>query len=268
MSGDAKASGKPAYSAPALTKGLDVLELLAEARSPLTMKEIAEGLGRSKNEIFRMLVALQDRAYIERDPQTDAYSLTDRLFKLGLHSPTAQDLMSASMPELATVARECQHSPHLVLFNRGLTVVTAAVPGGEDMSFTLRLGYGLLASRATSGRVILAFQKPEVAQRMIDQCAARSPEPIDRVELEERLNVIRASGYVLRDSWDFVGLTDICCPVLGPDGSAVASIIIAYLNRYTRESRHAHALEVLRAACDRISAKLSPRIRFQQENRP
>ena len=41
MSGDSKAGARPAYSAPALTKGLDVLELLAEARTPLTMKEIA-----------------------------------------------------------------------------------------------------------------------------------------------------------------------------------------------------------------------------------
>lgn len=265
MTGDAKENGKPSYSAPALTKGLDVLELLAEAGLPLTMKEIAEGLGRSKNEIFRMLIALQERAYIERNPETDAYSLTDRLFKLGLHTPSAQDLMSAAMPELSAVALQCQQSPHLVVFNHGLTVVTAAVPGGEDMSFTLRLGYGRLASDATSGQVILAFQAPDATERMIKECADHSPKPLDRKSLDDQLDEIRSNGYSLRESRDFVGITDICCPIIGPEGNAVASIIIAYINRHTRDSRHELTLRILQAACERIASRLSPRVRSLQE---
>ncbi|MEJ5902585.1 IclR family transcriptional regulator [Ochrobactrum teleogrylli] len=261
MNNNTNDDGKPSYSAPALTKGLEVLELLAEARCPLTMKEIADGLGRSKNEIFRMLVALQERGYIERNPETDAFSLTDRLFKLGLHTPSAQDLMTAAMPELSVIAYESQQSPHLVVLNHGLTVVTAAVPGGEDMSFTLRLGYGRLATDSTSGQVILAFQPPGVAARMIDQCIANSPTPIDRPALETHLKTIRSKGYELRDSRDFVGITDICCPIFGSDGTAVASIIIAYVNRYRRENRHETTLAILQAACDRISVRLSPHIR-------
>lgn len=263
MSDDPSENNKPSYSAPALTKGLEVLELLAEARAPLTMKVIADRLGRSKNEIFRMLVALQERDYIERDPATDAFSLTDRLFKLGLHTPSAQDLMTVAMPELAAVAAESQQSPHLVVIHHGLTVVTAAVPGGEDMSLTLRLGYGRIATDATSGQLILAFQPPDVLERMIGECQAHSSTPVDRKTLDEELAVIRARGYEMRHSRDLVGITDICCPIIGSDGNAVASIIIAYINRHIRPSRHDFTLGVLQAACQRISAKLSPRVRHQ-----
>ncbi|WP_412065566.1 IclR family transcriptional regulator [Rhizobium sp. SYY.PMSO] len=261
MSSTENDSGKPAYAAPALTKGLEVMELLAEARHALTMKEIADGLGRSKSEIFRMLVALQERGYIDRDSETDAYSLTDRLFKLGLHTPNAQDLMSAAMPELTKIANESQQSAHLVVINHGLTVVTAAVPGGEDMSFTLRLGYGRIASDATSGQVILAFQPPDAASRIIDACDTHSGVASDRGAIAAHLASIRSKGYELRPSRDFVGITDICCPVLGADGNAVAAVIIAYVNRHTRESRHQYTAEILRAACSRISAKLSNRVR-------
>lgn len=263
MSSSANETGKPSYSAPALTKGLEVLELLAEARAPMTMKEIAEGLGRSKNEIFRMLVALQERGYLEKNPETDAFSLTDRLFKLGLHTPSAQDLMTAAMPELSAIAEESGQSPHLVVINRGMTVVTAAVPGGEDMSFTLRLGYGRPATDSTSGQVILAFQPPTLAKRIIAECQAKSPGSVDRAALDEQLAAIRARGYELHDSRDFVGITDICCPILGTDGTAVASIIIAYINRHTRKSRHQETLAILQAACDRIGARLSISVRRQ-----
>lgn len=257
MTIDADAT-KPAYSAPALTKGLEVLELLAEARSPLTMKAIAEGLGRSKNEIFRMLVALQERGYLERNPETDAFSLTDRLFRLGLNTPQSQDLVTAAMPELSLIAQESQQSPHLVVLNHGQTVVTAAVPGGGDMSFTLSLGYGRLATDSTSGQVILAFQDEMAAREIVRECQTRSNQMIDLDALTTNLAAIRASGYDLRESRDFVGITDICCPILGANGNAIASVIIAYVNRHTRESHHEHTLKILQQACERIGSKLSP----------
>jgi DNA-binding IclR family transcriptional regulator len=268
MTTDPTDAAKPAYSAPALTKGLEVLELLAEARAPLTMKAIAEGLGRSKNEIFRMLVALQERGYLERNPETDAFSLTDRLFRLGLNTPQSQDLITAAMPELSALAQESQQSPHLVVLNHGQTVVTAAVPGGVDMSFTLRLGYGRLATDSTSGQVILAFQNDHTARAIMRECQARSDRMFDLDALATNMSTIRAKGYDLRESRDFVGITDICCPILGADGNAIASVIIAYVNRHTRESRHEHTLELLRAACDRIGSKLSPYIHSAQSRLP
>jgi len=251
---------KSLYSAPALTKGLDVLELLAVARTPMTMKEIAAGLGRSKNEIFRMLVALQERAYITRDPETDAFSLTDRLFTLGLHAPRQQDLLSVVTPELSLIAQDSRQSPHLVVLHHGLTVVVAAVPGGDDMSFTLRLGYGRPAVDATSGHVILAFQPPATARRIIEESEARSPSSLDQVEFYSHLEAIRTRGYELRSSRDFVGITDICCPIYGADGNAVAAIIIAYVNRHKHQNQHEATLDVLRAACTRISARLSAHV--------
>ena len=49
------------YRAPALEKGLDVLELLADSARPLSTIQIGESFGRSRSEIFRMLSVLEDR---------------------------------------------------------------------------------------------------------------------------------------------------------------------------------------------------------------
>ena len=51
------------YTAPALEKGLDILELLSSTDAGLSLSEIARDLGRSVSEIFRMLVVLQQRGY-------------------------------------------------------------------------------------------------------------------------------------------------------------------------------------------------------------
>ena len=49
------------YRAPALDKGLDILELLAAVDGGLTQAEIAKRLGRSPNEFYRMLDRLVKR---------------------------------------------------------------------------------------------------------------------------------------------------------------------------------------------------------------
>ena len=44
------------YSAPALEKGLDILEFLSLSDVSPTLSQLAQGIGRSKNEIFRMVI--------------------------------------------------------------------------------------------------------------------------------------------------------------------------------------------------------------------
>ena len=50
--------------APALEKGLELLEVLAAEPVGLTQKQLADHVGRSVSEIFRMLGVLQQRGYI------------------------------------------------------------------------------------------------------------------------------------------------------------------------------------------------------------
>src|SRR5580692_831836 len=91
--------------APALEKGLDLLEALAEAPGGLTQKALALRLGRSVGEIFRMLGVLERRAYIARDAATGQYGLTLRLFELANRHPPMRRLQSAALPIMQDLAR-------------------------------------------------------------------------------------------------------------------------------------------------------------------
>ena len=60
-------ASKARYAAPALDKGLDILELLSKSEQMLTLNQISKQLGRSVNEIFRMVVTLEQRGYLLAD---------------------------------------------------------------------------------------------------------------------------------------------------------------------------------------------------------
>ena len=62
---------KSLYRAPALEKGLDILELLADRPEGLSQSEIARALGRTVGEIFRMLNCLVERGFLSIQRPSD-----------------------------------------------------------------------------------------------------------------------------------------------------------------------------------------------------
>ena len=69
--GKNKDSTSEKYSAPALSKGLDILELLASQSMGMKKSDIAKSLNRSLSEIFRMLAVLVERNYVSLDEASE-----------------------------------------------------------------------------------------------------------------------------------------------------------------------------------------------------
>src|SRR6478752_9427357 len=67
-----------------LDRGLRILEQLADdcARSGMTLTELARALDMHRSTMFRFLVTLRTRGYIDRDPATDRYRLGARTLTL------------------------------------------------------------------------------------------------------------------------------------------------------------------------------------------
>jgi DNA-binding IclR family transcriptional regulator len=249
---DEELAGEKSYSAPALEKGLDILEGLAERSSGMSVRDLAEQQGRSKNEIFRMIHVLIARGYVQRDADTDELVLTNKLFTLGLRTPQSRSLLEAALPEMTKLALDVGQSVHLVVVHKGMTVTLGHARAEADFAFNLKPGYGRLASEAASGRVIMAFQAADRRERMLADCAMQSKKTFDRPTTERALADIRARGFVLGRSTDFVGVTDICCPILRADGQAAACLIVAHVDRVGQAIDTDRLLAAVQSACERI----------------
>lgn len=248
----ATAKRRPAYSAPALEKGLEILELLASAQTPMSNRAIAERLGRSKGEIFRMVFVLVARGYLRRDPVTEELSLSNKLFELGIRTPRSRQLTEAAVPAMQRLSERTGQSAHLVVVNKGDTVVIATATGSADVSFSLRLGYRRPALLSTSGRVVIAFQSDVARARLIQE----SGEKAGGRKLIRRLDEIVRRGYLVAESHDVVGITDIAAPILDRNGHALASIVVPYLTRRGAAKVPDSVLGSLIETCREISSAL------------
>jgi DNA-binding IclR family transcriptional regulator len=247
---------KLSYSAPALEKGLDILELLANAGQSMGTRQIADELGRSKNEIFRMVHVLLGRGYIQRDESGEGLMLSNKLFGLGMQTARARDLVSTAAPIVERFAEEVHQAAHLVVAHRGETVIIAAASGGADMNFSLKLGYRRPLADAHSGLVLMAFQPKVVRDRMIAECLLLMSEPPDVATLDAELDQVRKQGAIIHESRDIIGVTDIVCPIVSGDGRAVACVTVAAVSRRSAAPDFEAMLARLKVACAEIANEL------------
>ncbi|RFU49819.1 IclR family transcriptional regulator [Paraburkholderia sp. DHOC27] len=220
------------YRAPALDKGLDILELLAEQKESLTRAEITKLLGRNASEMYRMLERLVARQYVVRSAAGDRYSLSLKLYALSHRHPPMNRLISEALPLMQRFADAAEQSCHLVVYDRGNLLVIAQVDGPGTWGMSVRLGSRVGLIDTGSGRVMLAFQSPELREHMLaEHTQVKGEVTIDREALEQTCERIRTAGFSQKDSQQIFGVTDLTFPILGPSGQAIAAMTCPYLRR-------------------------------------
>jgi len=243
------------YSAPALEKGLDILEALSASARGYTLKQLAQALGRNVNQIFRMVVALQRRGYIQSDA-ADRYTLTLKLFRLAHQQPPLKRLIQTSMPLLTELAERARQSCHLAVYQQGRVVVVAQVDSPERWSFGLKIGAVMGLTDTSSGHVLLAYQDEAARTRMLNSHIKVEGElEMDPGHLLSRLAEVRRQDCALMPSGQIQGVTNIALPVWGFGKRVVAAINVPYIARV--DAAPGPTVEQVRQIQTDICARLS-----------
>jgi len=220
------------YRAPALDKGLDILELLAEQQGGLTRAEITKALGRNASEIYRMLERLVARQYVMRSEAGDRYTLSLKLYALAHRHPPMERLIAQALPLMHRFATDAEQSCHLTAYDRGNLLVIAQADGPGTWGIAVRLGSRVGLVDTSSGRTILAYQTPEQRAHMLaEHTKVKGEVAIDHDALRAACTRIRKAGFSRKESQQIFGVTDVTFPVLGPSGQAVAALTCPFLKR-------------------------------------
>jgi DNA-binding IclR family transcriptional regulator len=244
------------YSAPALEKGLDILETLCRSEKPLSQKDLAQRLGRSVGEIYRMVTCLVNRDYVALVDET-SYGITTKLFELAHVNPPTHRLLFEATPIMQRLASELDQSCHLTVYGQGKQVVLSKVDTPSGMGFAVRAGAELDVIISASGRVLLAFQDEETRKLRIEESLQRRPEQADP-QIDSILDKIRVAGYESSPSVQVRGLWAVSFPILDTQGRAIAALTVPYAERIDQMQRKSipEVSEALGAAARTLSARI------------
>ena len=200
----------------------------------MSQTQIAQGVGRSVGEIYRMLACLVSRNYIVQIG--DSYACTTRLFELAHENPPMHRLLVEAAPIMQRLSSELDQSCHLTVYNVGRQVVIAKVDSPSGMGFSLRVGAELDVLVSASGRVLLAFQTPETRKLRIEEALARRPAQAE-ARIAQILDSINACGFASFASVQVRGLYAVSFPVLDSQGHAIAALTVPYAERIDQPRR-------------------------------
>lgn len=220
------------YQAPALDKGLDILEYLSAQSVPLSQTEIAIGMEKTPNEIYRMLMSLASRGYILRDEISGKYRLSLKLFYLSHRHSPIDELRKAAQFPLEELANTIRQSCYLSILYLSQVMVVSHVKSPGPIALSTEEGSLFPLPSTASGKVILAYiTEAERNTILKNDITFKRYGKVEREDLLSSLIDIREKGSYFKNSDSVSGITDISIPIGVKNNSGIiACLTISVLN--------------------------------------
>jgi DNA-binding IclR family transcriptional regulator len=245
-----------AYAAPALDKGLDIVETLCRAENGLTQQEIAARLGRNLGEIYRMLNCLVQRNYVAN--YGNVYTITTKLFQLSHFHPPTYRLLTEAMPIMEELSRVISFPCDLRVYNNGMQTVIASIQPPNGLGFMTRVGAEIAVAPSASGLVLVAFQDPVIMELRIRESLLNKSDAEVAI-FRGVLNDVMNRGFASIQSNQYAGLHAISFPILDINRNAIAAMTVPMLARIDGEKQvdQSEVEDQLRKSAANLSNKMA-----------
>ena len=246
------------YAVPALDKGFDVLEFLASKAVPLSQTEIAQGINRSPNEIYRVLVGLENRGYLIRDEISGKYSVSLKLYSLSRKISPVDQLRETAIPIMEDFSAQTGHAAHLCILYQSKVMVVINSRSHAPISLSITEGTLFPTVTTTSGRVLLANSNEAVKQLIYERDDTyQQMSTNEKNQFEQELQGILSNGHCFRPSTLTEGVTD-CAAIIGqPKGTVIATLAIStFSSLLCNDETNSSLIQKVKDTANKISARV------------
>lgn len=204
----------PAPHSQTLSRGIRVLEVLAESTTPLSIAALGEAVGVHRSIVYRILRTLEDHGLVSRDAAGLA-CLAPRMAVLA--RGVERDLQASALPELTAAADDLRMTAFLVVLDHAECVTLVSVQP--------RVGAAAVAQRPGT-RHSLSVGAPGIAIQSLlsDRQLADHGVSTRREEAE----LARETGWATSHDEVIAGLSSVAVP-LEAQGSPPAALAVVYV---------------------------------------
>lgn len=238
---------------------LEVLEFLARAPEPVSLKDVTEELGYPKSSTHGLLGTLVVRGYaIRHDGERYAINEACRSGPGWVGGEEAK-LIAVAMPIMDRLRDELGESVFLgVRMRNGDVKHIAKSVSRQAIRYDADQKGAAPAYCTAMGRVLLAFWRPDATAEYLSTAAlvARTPHTVtDRRKLAKIVAGVRQEGYAISDQEMVLGGTGVAAPVRNKAGQVVAVLNLGIVTARYYENRDPMIAGVI-AAARLVSARL------------
>lgn len=236
---------------------LDLIELYAQGKAPLTLTALAQALGMPKSSTFNLIETLVARGFLYEIGPRRGYYPTRRLFDLSRAVMEGDRLLESIHGELVRLARETGETALLAARDHGEVVYVDVVESTALIRYFAQIGDRRPIYTTSSGKAILtSYPRPE-RDRIVSSLSFVAHQPTTSTcaaELAANLEQAILRGWC-EDHAEFTpDVMGLGVPVVGAErrfGLAVAGPL------YRLRGRRRQLAATLQGAARTIEAKLA-----------
>lgn len=213
-----------------IVKAGQVIDLIAYARTPVSLTDLAKELDMAKSTLHGLLSTLVNIGYLEQDRDTGKYKLGVHLFELGSQISNTWNEKILARSYMTELAEKTDETVHLAMLSGGQVLYIDKVEGYSPIRIVTAPGVKLPVHCTGVGKVLLAYSSEETIEQILKES------PLERYtdytivstnKLHEALAEIKTQGYVY-DNQEFLdGLRCVAAPVFDHNGKVIFALSIS-----------------------------------------
>lgn len=201
-----------------LEKSLDVLDLLVECNTGMTLKEIAGMTKLNTSTAFRIVNTLERRQYLTRNEDSKQYRLGPKALALGYSSHWTENIVTLAKPYLRRLQQEFNETASIYVAEGDSRICLDHVESTHSLRRVIPLGESLPVYKGAAGKVLVAWANKDEQKRISEKHGGLS---------ESELSMIRHNGYAVTQDESEHGLFALAVPVFNFEEQVVASLTVA-----------------------------------------
>lgn len=247
------------YNIPILSKGMELIELIAQHSGGLTIQEMVNILGHSKTSIYRIVCSLMQMEYLRRNENTGKFLLTRKMFTIALSTLGTTTIIEHSYDPMRRLRDKLKETVVLGALMGSKIVILEQVLGSHHFSFILKPGMGVGLHASAPGKVCMAALDEVERQQILSKIEFTrytGNTITNAADYLSELERVRECGYGLDMGEELTGVRCISAPIYNQAGNLAAAVWISGpAERIPDDCIEQYSREVI-ACANEISEKL------------
>lgn len=215
-----------------LTRGLTLLELIADSYGSVALTELAQQAGLPNSTTHRLLSTMQQQGFVRQVGDLGLWTIGAHAFVVGSSFLQSRNLLALVHPVLRSLMEQSGETVNLAVLDLSdhQAVIIDQVQCTQLMRMSAPIGGKLPMHASGAGKAFLAHLGDEQVTALLHQKGLHYYTPktlMSPQSLKENLALVRKAGFSFDDEEHALGLRCVAAPIYDEHGEAFAALSIS-----------------------------------------
>lgn len=244
-----------------VAKAFRLLDILTEAKAPLSLAELSERSGWAKSTVYGLISTMRESSVIEQHSD-GRYFLGVRLFEYGCAVSGCWSVSELSRSYLQHLSSKTGESVFLSVLNRNEVITIDQVQSRAGLRVVSEVGTRLPIHCTSQGKVFLAAMTEAEAIRIFKSKSLLAYTPqtlVSWAKMESELAAIRRQNYAVENGEYKIGLQSVSSPIRDISGQVKYAVGVVGMFRDIQSRDFKDAVLLTQDTATQISTALGYR---------